>query len=138
MADMKNVASGAAGNAVQELSQNEMVQAHCVILRIRPDTVKTNGGNLLKTAHEAWIIGEETFNKLNNDPNHLILAVIEGIVRGVYQSAKWEKIKDGPNAGRYKFDAVDAGQNIQAQFIGKRINSVYRKPGERNPILLTW
>lgn len=123
---------------VQELTQNEMSQAHCVIIRIRSNTVEANGGDIYKTVRYAWRIGAPTLKKLHDEPGHLILAVISGIVKGVYQNAKWKEVKDGVADGRYEFDAVDANQTIQAQFMGKLIDGQYRRRGLANPVLLTW
>ncbi|MCR4817871.1 MAG: hypothetical protein K5841_02805 [Fretibacterium sp.] len=124
--------------AAQELTQSEMAQAHSVIIKIRSDTVEAKGGDIYKTVRYAWKIGDKTLGKLNATPDHLILAVINGIVKGVYQNAKWKKVEDGVANGRYEFDADEAAQTIQAQFMGKLIDGQYRKRGLANPVLLTW
>ena len=124
----------------QELSQNEMADAHCVIIKINPETVLSNDGDIYKTVRYAWRIGQPRLEKLQQTPDHLVLAVIDGIVRDVYQNVSWKQVTEGNDKGRYEFDAdpKKTNDNIKSRFIGKRINSYYRRQGLADPFLLTW
>ena len=124
--------------AAQELAKNEMTQPHCVIIKIRQATVDSNDGDIYKTVRYAWKISKERIDELNATPDYLVLAVINGIVKGVYTNAKWKKVTNGDDEGRYEFDADEAKAEVQSRFIGKRINSEYRRPGMANPVILTW
>ena len=76
----------------QELTKDEMTQPHCVIIKIRSSTVDSNDGDIYKTVRYAWKISQGRIDELNATPDYLILAVINGIVKGVYTNAKWKKV----------------------------------------------
>ena len=122
----------------QELTKDEMTQPHCVIIKIRQATVDSNNGDIYKTVRYAWRLGQPRINKLNATPNHIILAVINGIVKGVYTNVKWKQVTDGDAAGRYEFYADEADDTTKGLFIGQLIDGQYRVRGLADPVILTW
>lgn len=115
-----------------------MVNNHCVIIKIRQATVDSNNGDIYKTVRYAWRLGQPRIDKLNATPNHIILAVINGIVKGVYTNVKWKQVTDGDAAGRYEFYADEADDTTKGLFIGQLIDGQYRVRGLADPVILTW
>ncbi|MBR2208506.1 MAG: hypothetical protein IJ859_06820 [Synergistaceae bacterium] len=126
---------------MEKITKSEMVQAHCVILKINQKTVDSKGGDVYKAARYAWNVGRERVEELNATPNGLILAVVDGVVKGVYTNAKWKKVTeytDEKDKDRYEFDAVEADQATKDKFMEKHIDDYYRRPGMANSKVYTW
>ena len=100
-----------------------------LIIKIRQENVNSWGnGSIYETVHQWW--------KLNGDRRNAVkqvVAVIDGVVKGVYKVEKWyyNKEKD-----RWGFD----GTEIKiSEYLNKRIPpEKYRKKGQASPTLYTF
>lgn len=125
-------------NNVKELTVSEMSDAHCIITKINQSTIDEHNGNVYEAARYAWVVGQDRLRTLNATEHYIILAVVEGIVKGVYTNVKWKQVTSGKDEGRYEYEAEEADQATKDKFMNKLINSEYRKPGKLNSIMYTW
>jgi hypothetical protein len=108
----------------------------CVIIKIRQASVNNNDNNIYKTVRAEWRISEDRLKKLKAAEDHYVLAVVGGIVKGVYNKIEWFKDQD---TGRYFFEANEAKDPDPSNpWLGCRIPSDFTKKGLANPVLLSW
>ncbi len=109
-----------------------------MIIKLR-DNIDERGGDLYSAVRGCWTAD------LNKVKGRYVLAVIKGIVRGVYE-AEWQKsTTEAPRIEFFgKFEKNDKNEPIitkpiisnpiMLDLIGKRIPEDYRKKGASNPI----
>ncbi len=97
-----------------------------ILIKITDYSINLNGGNIYEAVRKSWKINP---NIANNYP--YVLAVKNGIVRGVYQINRWEKTKDGKRA---EFTGKDAPEEIQQIFLKKKIPDRFGVKGSQNPL----
>ena len=118
----------------------------CVIIKIRKERVEQNNGDIYKTVRSCW----------RNDINRakqvdFVLAVIDGIVRGVYEPIEWyysysekcesekpqcEKIKYCRRKSRIAFNGrLVTDNDINKHYLNKYIPEEYRRQGMAAPVL---
>jgi hypothetical protein len=105
----------------------------CVIIKIRQSTVEIRG-SVYEAVRARWVVGTVRLNALKST-KHYILAVVHGIVKGIYANAVWTSAAD---SHRYEFAAVEAPQPVQDRYLNRMIPSSFRKPGMAAPLLYTW
>lgn len=100
-----------------------------LIIKIRQESVNSWGnGDIYETVHQWW--------KLNGDRRKdvkQVVAVIDGVVKGVYEVENWYYNKE---KNRWGFD----GKEIKdSEYLNKRIPpEKYRKKGQASPTLYTF
>lgn len=108
-----------------------------IIIKTSFERVNRCHGNLYDATRHCWRV---SYERVIRYP--YVLAVIDGIVREVYQVIKWQKAEKWPTdddkaLGRYEFIGNVAPDNIRSLFIDKRIPYQYRKPGMASPIVFS-
>ncbi len=89
---------------------------------------KTFNERLYNATRHCWKI-----SLVNAKKCPYILAVIDGIVREVFEVENWILVEDSD--GRYEFNGHIAKEEIRQLFKGFKIPSKYRKRGQASPIL---
>ena len=97
-----------------------------MIIKIKQEFLDKNNGDLYKTCRYAWRI---TLKRA--EPIKYVLCVMNGIVKRVFEVEKWQK---ADIERRYEFIGKEAPQNIQKQFINKRIPERFRRKGMASPV----
>jgi hypothetical protein len=123
---------------VQDQYEAKVIQSFdghkCVIIKIRQANVNNNDGDIYKTARAAWRIGHDKVAQLNSTP-HFVLAVVNGIVKAVYEDVEWSRYL---NSKRYCFDArVSGDKQPGKEWPGCRLPPDFTKKGLANPVLFT-
>jgi hypothetical protein len=114
----------------------------CIIIKIRPETVwKT--GSVYKAVRNCW--RANLYSAMLAD---YVLAVVEGVVVGVFKPTEWyyvddeecKKINCGRNGpcGRIAFNGTEAPIDAQNNYLNKYIPYEYRKPGMAAPFLYAY
>ena len=84
-----------------------------------------------EAVRSAW-----TVSKKKAEQADYVLAVIEGICRGVYIADVWKKVPTPPGKPqRWEFDGRKADTGVWEQYVGKRIPDRMRKKGMATPFL---
>lgn len=97
-----------------------------VIIKIRQSTVQTQG-SIYDAVRYSWVVNLKTIKKYKH-----VLAVINGIVREVYDVDKWYQISA---TGRVAFDGrISSNTNLQA-LKNQLIPAGYRRRGASNPVV---
>lgn len=95
---------------------------------------------LLDAVRYAWKISPVKARKYD-----YVLAVRRGLIIGVFKATEWlpataENFPDfnragyGPREGRYGFRGTPAADDVQRQYLHKRVPDEHRRPGAANPI----
>lgn len=88
----------------------------------------------------AWKLSYQRINRVE-----YVLALVKGIVRGVYKPIKWMRATsenfpefniDSPN--RYGFIGEEARDEIKHLYLGKKVPKEFKKKGAANPIKYTF
>ncbi|MDR3280389.1 MAG: hypothetical protein LBT23_07740, partial [Synergistaceae bacterium] len=109
----------------------------CVIIKIRQSNFNNNNNNVYETVRAAWKIGPNELIKLKNASKHYVLAVVNGIVKGVYNNVEWKPSPSIP--GRYEFKAEVVPRDQQPiVWQDCQIPGQYRVPGLARPVIITW
>lgn len=87
-----------------------------------------NNGNLYEATRRAWRANLERAKKVK-----IVLSVIGGIVREVYEVSEWYRSPESEN--RIEFYGKPAKDEIANLFRGKMIPEYYRKKGMSSPFL---
>lgn len=98
-----------------------------VIIKTSPNAVSSNG-NLYEATRRAWRANLDRAKKVN-----IVLSVIGGIVREVYEVTEWYQSPESKN--RIEFHGRPAIDEIANRFRGKMIPEYYRKQGMSSPFL---
>jgi hypothetical protein len=101
----------------------ERIPSDCVIIKVRQDVVDEKG-SVYEAVRSCWKIGA---NGRKN--TKYVLAVVNGIVKGVYENPEWRAIGD-----RWAFTAQAADTAIAEKYLNKRIPRDYSQQGAANPI----
>jgi uncharacterized protein len=95
--------------------------------------------SIYEAARYCWRV-----NKSKAKQAQFILAVVRGLIKGVFIADHWLEAtttnfpgrEDVP--GRFGFNGYEAPPKIQALYVNKRVPDEYRKRGAANPIRYTW
>lgn len=98
-----------------------------VIIKTTRNVVSSNG-NLYEATRRAWRANLERAKKVN-----IVLSVIGGIVREVYEVSEWYRSSESES--RIEFHGKPAKDEIANLFRGKMIPENYRKKGMSSPFL---
>lgn len=93
-----------------------------MVIKIKEYWINKNDGDIYKTVRGYWEIKP---SRANNYP--YVLAVKHGIVVGVFQINKdgWKRCEDNDKLSY--FDGIEAPEEIQNRFFGKKIPDRFRK-----------
>jgi hypothetical protein len=119
---------------VEEFSSEQAIFRHDAILIIvsRSAIERTS---LFEATHWAWKI-----NPTKAQASRLVLAVVQGIIRGAFVVDQWLEASAAnfpgkqERPGRYGFVGREAPEELRQQYVGKRVPEEYRKQGAANPI----
>lgn len=96
-----------------------------IIIKTTANAIAINGG-LYEATRKAW-----RGSLKNAEDYKFVLAVINGIVREVYEVEKWYQY----NQDRIAFEGIVSNQQSMITLKGKLIPGVYRQKGNANPFL---
>lgn len=99
-----------------------------VIIKIKQNILTERNEDIYETARRAWRISLNTVKQYK-----YALAVLNGVVVGVYEVDKWCKSFSEPN--RVEFFGHKASKNIEDIFLRKLIPSKYIVQGMASPVL---
>ena len=100
-----------------------------MIIKINRQVLNNRNGDIYETVRSAWKVSKEKREKYK-----YVLAVLDGVVVGVYEPSKWQSDSRGV-AGRYEFIGTEAPYKIKNIFIDKKLPSKYRRKGMASPVL---
>ncbi len=98
-----------------------------VIIKIKPIMISLRGGSLYEAVRWSW---KANLDKAKN--YRYVLAVVNGIVREIYEVTQWQYRNDG--SGRIEFTGNVADGPI-SNIKGNRIPQKYRTRGAANPFI---
>ena len=97
-----------------------------LIIKIRKSVIEDRG-SVYEAVRRAWKIS------VGNAQNYpYVLAVENGIVKGVFEVDYWYKSQE---EGRYEFVGKEAPKNVEEYFLEKRIPEKYCLKGMSSPVL---
>ena len=99
-----------------------------IIIKTSNNAVQIAQGSLYDATRRAWRANLERASKVK-----IVLSVIGGIVRQVYEVDKWYRSSESEN--RIEFTGAIANDEIANLFRGKQIPEYYRKQGMSSPFL---
>jgi hypothetical protein len=99
------------------------IPSDCVIIKVRQDVIDEKG-DVYEAVRSCWKIGTDGRKNIK-----YVLAVVNGIVRGVYQNLVWQAVGD-----RWSFTAQAADAAIAGKYLDKVIPRAYSQRGAVNPI----
>lgn len=119
---------------IEKYKADEVVFKHrCLIISVNQSS---RNMNLLDATRFAWKVNLGKAKRAE-----LVLAVIKGIVRGVYRPKEWlaATIENFPQFNdeipeRYAFNGEEVEENLKSIYLDKRIPDTMRKRGASNPI----
>ncbi len=100
-----------------------------IIIKINNRILEERGWDVYETVRCAWKV-----NLTKVKGYKYCLAVLNGVVRNVYEIEGWQKDHMG-ETGRYEFYGTEAADEVKNLFINKRIPENYRKKGMASPVL---
>lgn len=106
----------------------EPTEIDYIIVKTSNSAVQIAQGSLYDATRRAWRANLERASKVN-----IVLSVISGIVREVYEVDVWYKSTEFD--GRIEFKGKPANREIANLFRGKMIPEYYRKQGMSSPFL---
>lgn len=106
----------------------EPTEIDYIIVKTSNSAVQIAQGSLYDATRRAWRANLERASKVN-----IVLSVISGIVREVYEVDEWYKSTEFD--GRIEFKGKPANREIANLFRGKMIPEYYRKQGMSSPFL---
>lgn len=119
---------------IEKYAAEEAVFQHKVIMITINRTSAER--SIYNATHLAWKL-----DKNRADRVEYVLAVIQGMIVGVFIADKWmEATKvnfpelEADRTGRYGFNGKEAPQEIKTLYMRKRVPDSYRKKGASNPI----
>ncbi len=98
-----------------------------MIIKIKEYYLSQRGYSIYETVRSAWKLNVEKARKYK-----YVLAVIDGIVREVFEVYEWHPNEQGD---RYEFTGKQADPVVRNNFINKKVPSKYRKKGQASPVL---
>ena len=139
--ELTNVASGRGSNErgpahVKEVEEKYSLQVmtfisgqRLLIIKVRQQTVDDRG-SLYHAVRKSWILAKTKAEKAE-----YVLAVVEGVCRGVFVAERWKKCEGTKK--RYEFNGYQVGDqdNIAKRYVGRLIPGELRKPGMAAPCL---
>jgi hypothetical protein len=112
----------------------------CLLIKVRQQTIEdryhdepSKGPDyaVWSAIHWRWRVNPGHANQAE-----LVLGVVSGVVKGVYENSKWIKEQNG---SRFFFDEYKpAAENISSAYLNKLIPLEYRKQGMASPVLYTY
>ena len=101
-----------------------------LIIKINNNVLSSRNMDIYETVRSAWKVSLSKVKKYK-----YVLAVLNGLVVGVYEVDHWQEDFRNPNNGRYEFIGKEAPEEIKRLFFKKRIPSKYSKKGMASPCL---
>ena len=98
-----------------------------MVIKTKQSTVEERG-DVYQAARGKWRI-----SKTKAEQADYILAIIDGICRGVFKPEKWELCSSPED--RYEFDGVEANKEILGKYVNKRLPDDDCKKGMASPVL---
>ncbi len=143
---LTNIAGGSGGNDYGAMHAKEIIRRY----RAEPATFKHKAllisvnrsaaeRSLYDATRYAWKI-----SKAKAKQAEVILATMQGLIVGAYIAHDWLEATPanfpGREAvpGRLGFVGIEAPDDIQKLYVGKRVPERFRKRGAANPIKYTW
>ena len=109
-----------------------------MIIKTRWSTVETRKPRDGVAGHDVVyeaVRGHWRVSREKADQANYVLAVIEGICRGVYIPAAWKPSAPSGNPQRWEFDGRKADMATWRRYVGKRLPDRMRKKGMAAPVL---
>lgn len=100
-----------------------------VVIKIRRSAVEANGGNVYEAVRGPWKLDARTACK-----GKCVLAIVEGVCRGVFVADDWIPIDED----QFAFEGSAAPKMVCDMYVGKRLPARMRKPGMVDPVLYSW
>ncbi|GHU11660.1 hypothetical protein FACS1894151_11360 [Spirochaetia bacterium] len=125
-------------------NQNKILEFNnrCIIIKIHQETVDNNNGLVYEAVRHCW-----KNKKANAERADYVLAVVQGLVVGVFKPTKWyypdmefcKKICGGRTCKypRIAFIGDEADTDIQNMYLNKYIPAWYMRPGP-GPVQFTY
>ncbi len=101
-----------------------------IMIKINNRVLEERNYDIYETVRSAWKVKLERVKKYK-----YCLAVINGVVRGVYEIEGWQDDTLQLRSGRFEFYGHEAMKDIKNIFINKKIPAKYRKKGMASPVL---
>jgi len=126
------------GNITNTKLENKISEINdkCIIIKIKQKNIDKNNGSVYETVRQCW-----NNKKSRAEQADYALAVVNGLVRGVYRPTKWyypypkencpqckKKNKCKVNS-RIAFIGDDAEKDVQDKYINKFVPDFYVRPG---------
>lgn len=102
-----------------------------MVIKTKWSTVEERG-DLYQAVRARWKIDPRRAERA-----HYILAIIDGICRGVFKPKQW-KLCSPPGEKRYEFDGVKADEKTSKKYVNKRLPDADCKKGMASPVLYTY
>lgn len=99
-----------------------------MIIKVRKEVIEATGGSLYETVRKAWRLSLKRANQYK-----IVLGVVNGIVKGVYEVERWQKSK--ADEKRIEFIGKEVTGEIRDYFLNKRIPEAYSRKGMASPVL---
>ena len=143
---LTNVAGGTGGNDYGVMHAKEIIRrysAEPAVFQHKALLISVNRSaaerSLYDATRYAWKISKSKAKQAE-----VILATLQGLIVGAFIADDWMEATaanfpgrdDAP--GRLGFIGREAGPDIRALYVGKRVPDEYRKRGAANPIKYTW
>lgn len=115
----------------RELSYEEYEEPNFkyIIIKINSKVLEERNNDIYETVRSAWKVN---VSKVKNFK--YCFAVLNGVVRKVYEIEAWQK-DHRAREGRYEFFGKEALEDISKQFVNKKIPEKYKKKGMASPVL---
>ena len=99
-----------------------------MVIKTKWSTVEKHGG-IYEAVRGRWRVNQRRANRA-----HYILAIIDGICRGVYTNGVWKRSLP-PEDNRFEFDGEIAKEDICNQYVNKRLPDIDCRKGMAAPVL---
>lgn len=144
---LTNEAGGLGGNEFGAMHALEIIAKYAAkpaVFKHKALLISVNrsavvASSLYEATRYSWKI-----NPARAQDAEVVLAIIQGVIRGVFVAESWLEAttKNFPGRpevlGRFGFSGREAPENIRRLYIGKLVPESYRKQGAANPIKYAW
>ena len=97
--------------------------------------------SLYEATRKSWVLSPRRANEAE-----VVLSVVRGMIIGAFVADEWREAGaansetySAPARGkRFEFVGKEAGSELKAHYVGKKVPSSMRKLGASNPIRYTW
>lgn len=143
---LTNIMDGHGNSDYGTMHAKEIIKRYCaeiaefqhkaLLISVNRSAVESS---LYEATRYAWRL-----NKKKAESAEVVLPTLQGLIVGAFVAETWLETTTAnfPGKenipGRYGFIGVDAPDELQKLYVGKRVPDEYRKKGAANPIKYTW